>query len=286
MFRNPSEDKRRLSAIIGRMIPYRVGIEFELFGTLSHLAGVKSAKKTKNKEMMLTKKMRREDAINQAMIKKFNLVDYSEDKYNWKESDELIGSLNEIRVSFKGTHQLNSLWNICKALNENCKIPKERGGIHIHIDITDVVKKYPNAKDYIANYFSRKSNLSRIANIFGGYKGEYNKRGCRISTKGYWVNVSNKDTIEFRIGALNFNYQTIIRWIIELSKMVAEVKTKLYNGESIIQEKGLPWNDDSPFELNDGSIANLRDVTRYYIDTINNVNNSAWVSGDIGTTYW
>jgi len=259
MFKNPQEDKRRLSAIIGRMIPYRIGIEFELFGSLVNLSGINKTDRKPN----VRKKLSYEKSVNKAMIKRFNLVDYSEDNYNWKEKDELDGCLNEIRVSFKGTHQLNSLWNICKALNENCKIPSEKGGIHIHIDITELIEKYPNAKEYVGNYFSMKSQLSRIANIFGGYKGTYNKRGCKIENKGYWVNISHKNSVEFRIGALNFNYQTIIRWIISLSKMVTEVKTNLYNNVpnqkpnqniksefSRLEQISLPWDNLTDCNMN------------------------------------
>lgn len=238
MFRDPTEDKRRLSAIIGRLIPYRVGIEFELFGTLSHLSGIKPlGKQTTTRPLISThKKMSYEDQVKKAMIKKFNLVDYSEDKYYWNEKEEISGNLNEIRVSIKGVHQLNSLWEICKVLNENCKIPSEKGGIHIHIDLTELINNYPDAKDYANRFLNRKSYLSRILNIFGGYKGNYNKKGAAIATKGYWINISNKNTIEFRIGSLNFNYRIIIRWIIELSKIVTELRTAMHNNVAFISD--------------------------------------------------
>jgi hypothetical protein len=73
----------------------------------------------------------------------------------------------------------------------------------------------------------KKETLDKVINIFGGYKGNYNERGCGIGTKHYWINISSKNTIEFRIGSLNFDYKTIIRWIVELSKLVTEAKIQV-----------------------------------------------------------
>jgi hypothetical protein len=210
MFHNPSEDKRRLSRIIGDMIPYRIGIEFELFGTLANL---------------LPKNTTSSSDKAKALKEKFNLFDYSEDTYSWSDSKEDGGSLNEIRVSIKGSKQLNSLWNVLAAMNENCKIPAENGGIHIHIDFNDSIKKYGDdkARELANNYFNQKEVLDEVLNIFGGYKGSYNKRGSKIQSKGGWINISSKNSVEFRIGRLTYDYKTIIRWIVSLSKLVAKV---------------------------------------------------------------
>lgn len=236
LFKSPNEDKPRLTKIISKLVPFKVGVEFELFGSLAEsLLGqcrkVEYIPSLNNEDLSYARDKFDKKLVDSKLARMLNIVSYSEDYYDWTLARETNGSLNEIRICFNGYHQLKSFERCCSLLNKYCKIPAEKGGIHIHIDFTKVIKdKGEDAAKYAVSFFNDPNILSRVLQIFGGYKGKYNSRIAKRRSKGGWINVSILDTIEFRIGHLTYNYHTIISWIVELSKLVQQCKDEIYNG--------------------------------------------------------
>lgn len=106
-------------------------------------------------------------------------------------------------------------------MRESCMIPKNSGGIHIHVDCTRFLNT-SNDRNLLCEWFNRPEIQLRVLNIFGGYEGTYNKPGCKVQTKGYYVNISRLDTVEFRIGKLTFDYPIIANWIYQCQQLVKE----------------------------------------------------------------
>jgi hypothetical protein len=189
------------------MVPYRVGIEFECFGAVGSYL-IKDKKKPSNKEIR----------------DKLGIYDFSEDEHWHNPNDETSDvNLNEVRVSFLGYKQLIHFYKTIMILNKCLIIPAEKGGIHIHID-APFVKEHSHK---VVEWFDKNTIQSQILRIFEGYKGTYNSKGAGTS-KGHYVRVAiTYNTIEFRIGHLTFDYDTIIRWVIECSKLVRQCMTEL-----------------------------------------------------------
>lgn len=70
MLRNPNYDKHKITGVISQMFKYDVGLEFELFGSLSHLSKIKIKGNDKQKER---------NAINKNIANILRIVSYSED---------------------------------------------------------------------------------------------------------------------------------------------------------------------------------------------------------------
>lgn len=207
LFKSPTEDKRRLTKIISHLVPYRVGLEFECFGCLTqHLAPLK----INSKNQKPNEELRRIYVRN-----KLRMFDFKEDNSSWCDSMEESGNLNEIRLSFLGYKGLIPLFNSLELMNKYCSIPAEKGGIHIHINYSSD----GNHKKFALDWFNKKSVISEVLNIFGGYIGKYNKPGASYG-KGHYIRVSSLNTIEFRIARLTYDYATIINWIIKCSELV------------------------------------------------------------------
>lgn len=206
LFKSPVENRKRLTKIISNLVPYRVGIEFECFGAVGNYL-IKDKKPN-----------------NERIKKVLGIYDFSEDEHTHNPNDGTQdASLNEVRVSFLGYKQLIPFYKTIMILNKCLIIPAEKGGIHIHIDAPFV----KDNTDKAIKWFDRKIIQSEILRVFGGYKGTYNQRGADIS-KGYYVRIATTyNTIEFRIGHLTFDYDTIIRWVIECSKLVRRCATEL-----------------------------------------------------------
>jgi hypothetical protein len=209
-----------------RLIPRRVGIEFECIGNPADYY-----KYTLKKNITCPLDFE----------KIFNLLDYDQDSpitrddpstnsvYN--RNNELLSlnnrlytdrngnvPFNELRVSIKNYSQLRGLYNILELFNNSC-IKPIGGGIHIHIDFSsyDNCNTRVIAKRYINNH------LREVEDIFPKYTGTYNKRTVGISCKGTYVNLSCHGSIEFRIAPLTFNYEELIEWIIKCNKFVTKI---------------------------------------------------------------
>lgn len=231
ILRNPNYDKRKITGIISQMFKYDVGLEFELFGSLSHLSKIKIRGTDKSKE--------RND-INKNIAKILRIVSYSEDHYHNKSLLEQK-DLNELRIRLRGHLGLVPLYNSLNYMRESCMIPKNSGGIHIHVDCNRFLGTNDD-RNLLCNWFSKPEVQNRVLDIFGGYEGTYNKPGCKVRTKGYYVNISRLDTVEFRIGKLTFDYPIIANWIYKCQQLVKEglrqtrilAKTKVAKTETVI----------------------------------------------------
>lgn len=115
----------------------------------------------------------------------------------------------ETRVSIKDYHQLVGLYRFMQDLPEFC-LMHEGGGIHIHIDMS-MYKLSEKKTEEVIGYI--KNRLDIVGNLFPTYKGKYNKRMVGYHRKATWVNISPKNTLEFRILPLTFDYYTLMKWI-------------------------------------------------------------------------
>ena len=113
----------------------------------------------------------------------------------------------ETRVSIKDYHQLVGLYRFMQDLPEFC-LMHEGGGIHIHIDMSMYNLSEKKAEE-VVGYI--KNRLDIVGKLFPTYKGKYNKRTVGYHQKATWVNVSSKNTLEFRILPLTFDYYTLIK---------------------------------------------------------------------------
>lgn len=206
--------KGLLYSRLGRVLPHRVGIEFELLGDLA-----------KNYV-----KLHPEIKSEKQFAKHFNVYKYSEDSFsgtgyttNEVPLISLPNSLNEVRVSLIHPLQLFGLYRILIEMKRYCENPIG-GGIHIHVDFSKYSSEANNkiAAKYIYN------NLHEVEAIFPKYVGTYNKRKVGIQHKGTYVNFSRYNSIEFRIAPLTFDYETLLTWIVSCNKFVAKVINKCH----------------------------------------------------------
>ena len=68
----------------------------------------------------------------------------------------------------------------------------------------------------VQNYITKRLDI--VGKLFPHYKGKYNHREVGIQRKATWVNISNKNTLEFRILPLTFDYYTLMTWIVGIVK--------------------------------------------------------------------
>ena len=144
----------------------------------------------------------------------------------------------ETRVSIKDYHQLAGLYRFMQDLPEFC-LMHEGGGIHIHIDMS-MYKLSEKKAEEIVGYI--KNRLDIVGKLFPTYKGKYNKRMVGYHQKATWVNISPKNTLEFRILPLTFDYYTLMKWITGVVKfrniLIHECKLILHSNtiENTIEE--------------------------------------------------
>ena len=144
----------------------------------------------------------------------------------------------ETRVSIKDYHQLVGLYRFMQDLPEFC-LMHEGGGIHIHIDMS-MYKLSEKKAEEVIGYI--KNRLDIVGKLFPTYKGKYNKRMVGYHQKATWVNISPKNTLEFRILPLTFDYYTLMKWITGVVKfrniLIHECKLILHSNtiENTIEE--------------------------------------------------
>lgn len=184
--------------IMKSMIPFRFSVEFECFGGYLNVS---------NKKTILS-------------------VSSNIDSFTPIRLEVYRESVNEIRISCLAYHQLEAFYQRL----EHMKMYNKGGngtGIHIHIDISSFdYASYSRIKMRKAvQLFDSVEVLDKVYQIFGSkYQGAYNKRGARTQSKGWWINCFRDfDTIEFRIGDLTFEYEELIKIIIELEKLVKHI---------------------------------------------------------------
>lgn len=175
-----------------KALPCRIGIEFEM-GKL-FLEGFK------NKYNI--------DADDNSMTAFYKVYEIRSDTFS-EEDDKIL----ETRISIKDFHQLSGLYHFMQDLPEFCLL-HEGGGIHIHIDMS--MFKLGIKANEVQNYITKRLDI--IGKLFPPYKGKYNIKEVGIYRKATWVNISAKDTLEFRILPLTFDYYTLMTWIVEIVK--------------------------------------------------------------------
>lgn len=175
-----------------KALPCRIGIEFEM-GKL-FLGGF----------------MKKYDinADDNSMAAFYNVYEIRSDMFSG-DDDKIL----ETRISIKDYHQLSGLYRFMQDLPEFCLL-HEGGGIHVHIDMS-MFKLGKKAKE-VQNYIAKRLDI--VGNLFPHYKGKYNTREVGIRRKATWVNISSKDTLEFRILPLTFDYYTLMTWIVGIVK--------------------------------------------------------------------
>ena len=124
-------------------------------------------------------------------------------------TDAVDDRIIETRISIKDYHQLVGLYRFMQDLPEFC-LMHEGGGIHIHIDMSMYKLSEKKARE-VVNYIRNRLNI--VGKLFPTYKGKYNRREVGFHQKSTWVNVSAKNTLEFRTPPLTFDYYTLMKWI-------------------------------------------------------------------------
>jgi hypothetical protein len=240
--------------------------------------------------------------VNKLICKKLGLVAFREDAHTFSLNPvnqvyvEGESDMNEVRISISGYKQLITLYNTLQVLSRYLIIPKINGGIHIHIDAPFVREQ--EGKKFAINWFNKPAILSEVLQIFEGYTGTYNKRKASDSKASY-IRVSEYPTIEFRIGRLTYDYNTIIRYIIKCSELVRRCRhDAVLNGT--IQSKGTNKDkveigphgntytiqldpDGGLPEIEDVSAANLRGEVRALQEYVCHLENQLFRAQDSGT---
>ena len=204
-------NKDLLTKILRGLLPRRIGLEFECCGLVYYAIEDKSIQ-------------------NDIDLKKYyNLysicVDYTrEDDTEKKKFDTC---LIEHRISFLGYKQIANLHSILQDMSKVCVLSKS--GIHIHIDINDILRSVFNSygRTILKEQFEKR--LNKIESIVGKYHGTYNSKRVAYESKQTWVSIrqDSKESVEIRIAPLTFDYTTIIDWCIKLTAMVEEIKREL-----------------------------------------------------------
>lgn len=116
----------------------------------------------------------------------------------------------------KGLVALYNISNYCKtylALNNE-------SGIHYHVN-APWVKNINSIQDL--NSTVRQFVLDELDSW--DYKGNYNARDIRFSSKSAWVNIrSSFKTVEYRLGEMTFDYPLLLKRIIHASKLTDYLK--------------------------------------------------------------
>lgn len=136
-----------------------------------------------------------------------------------------------------GVRGMIELYNICQLLKEHSHF-NISSGIHYHIDArsfyfkldVDKVKKEKWILDSLESW---------------NYTGSFNKREIRVDKNG-WVRICKiYKTIEFRIGEMSFDYETLIKRIIHCQNIVKRLK----NSKHIFKSKGVILSNENENDL-------------------------------------
>jgi len=194
----------------------------------------------------------------------------------------------ETRVSIKDYHQLVGLYRFMQDLPEFC-LMHEGGGIHIHIDMSMYKLSEKKAKE-VVSYI--KNRLDIVGKLFPTYKGKYNKRAVGYHQKSTWVNVSAKNTLEFRTPPLTFDYYTLMKWITGVVKfrniLIHECKLVLSSNttDKIVKEVlgelqrlSTPDGESYTIYTNDGSASSIQLSSGHTWVANNYTTSDPWTSG-------
>lgn len=208
---------------LNRLVPFRVGIEFEYIGNFG-------------RDYFDSIGTPPEERSDEKIKEIFGILEFSQDSPYDSIKDEIEEEvdLEEFRVSISNYKQLKGLYDLLLEASKFCKF-SDNSGIHIHIDW----EKYLNnhTKCLAEKWFN--SHLTEVESIFPEYKGQYNERKACIDSKRSYVNIrSFLKSIEFRIAPLTFDYSILINWIIECTKLVKRMTFETHSDNFL---KGLKF---------------------------------------------
>lgn len=217
---------------LNKILPCRVGIEFELSGNFnkgffSDHPDMMPGELTKYKNACIEQPGGGFTKIENATIRDYyNLKDFSSDLCSSDLCNE--NYLYEVRVSIDKYKQLSSLHRILGDISKYCNY-HQNGGIHIHVDMTQYLTPSWDSDSELSKLMSRyiTRRLDEIIKIFPKYTGSYNNKEVGIRRKKTYVNISRLNTLEFRIAPLTFDYTTLITWISGLMKFRRKLITEL-----------------------------------------------------------
>jgi hypothetical protein len=202
--------------------------------------------------------------------------------------DEPDDRIIETRVSITNFRQLAGLYRFMQDLPEFC-LMHEGGGIHIHIDMSMYKLSEKKAKE-VVSYI--KNRLDIVGKLFPTYKGKYNKRAVGYHQKSTWVNVSAKNTLEFRTPPLTFDYYTLMKWITGVVKfrniLIHECKLVLSSNttDKIVKEVlgelqrlSTPDGENYTIYTNDGSASSIQLSSGHTWVANNYTTSDPWTSG-------
>ncbi len=117
------------------------------------------------------------------------------------------------------------LYHVSEWLKTHCGLNNE-SGIHYHIDMGDFWER---------NRFIESKDHSWILKSLDkwGYKGAFNGR-IVSSIKGGWVS-KRTDTLEFRIGEMTFDYELLIKRILNCQNIVRRLKHTYNKNNPVIR---------------------------------------------------
>jgi hypothetical protein len=215
--KDTSIPKGLLYSRLRRTVPHRIGIEFEGTGEFINHFLANNPSVPKSGEMISEDDVARYFGVREIKCD----TEIGRLGNTWNEPLEKgYSSLEEVRVSINSFTQLHGLQKFLVELAKYLELC-QGGGIHIHIDMSRYLSSQtPNRKSKVTGYLNNR--LIDIESIFPKYKGHYNKRVVKEG-KGSYVNVSGKNTLEFRIAPLTFDYEVLIQWIVKCNKLASEV---------------------------------------------------------------
>ena len=143
--------------------------------------------------------------------------------YGWESSfnaNYLV--YNEHRISIPNYTGLYGLYKVLELMKEHC-IPNPASGIHIHVDFSKLSHLNPayNANDYLFVKKIIDPLLDEVGHIF-------REDLTRLTDKEYgnWIkfNIPNDTlTLEFRLGDMTFDYETIVGWMIKCNSFTKKL---------------------------------------------------------------
>lgn len=226
--------------LLEKVIPCRVGIEFEYVGNFGKWFIDKyfpsEVRSDSSRCGKLVSKYYKFNDFNQDSLYYYDVKQNSDDLCDSNDIPLVqIGGLEEMRIQLNGFRSLSGLYRFLSDCKESCAIP-EFGGIHFHIDLSEYIVSSVSDPNTIKCLKWLQNHLNSIIDIFPKYTGKYNKHGVKISTKGYYVNLSRLHTMEVRIAPLTFEYSDIISWISKLimirRKMIHDLHLRKPNIEN------------------------------------------------------
>jgi hypothetical protein len=134
-----------------------------------------------------------------------NLIDYSHDNYE-----------KRFRIP-SGIKGMICLYNITEWLKLHCGL-NEESGIHYHINMGDFYKN--------GHSVSREDHVWILKSLDKWkYDGIFNERGVSDFKRTWVTTRENMGTLEFRLGEMTFEYELLIKRIMNCQNIVRKIKS-------------------------------------------------------------